>query len=217
MKDANKTNNKKNIDIGDIKGLPDMETWAAIYSNNRERIVKMLNHGYCLADREDAVEDAFDVLMHRRDAAAYGDDLPRTEKEWVNKLFWRARAYLSHFKDRAERHAKYVERLAKELQDEFVPCTQGFGLDFETYTRALYLAIEMFSDEQDVSPRDMDIYVGLETKSASGKKLAELHDTTAGNAYVIKSRVGELIRKYGPDCFNRALRRIGFDDIMNAA
>ena len=197
----------------DMEEFPDHETWAAIYERNRKRLVNMLNHGYCHADREDAVEEAFDVLMHRRDVAAYGDNLPRTEDEWVNKLYWRARSYLSHLKERTERHAKYVEKAAKELQNEFAPCTQGFGLDIETYSRALVLAVEMFRDEQDVSRRDLDIYIGIETKSASGNELARLHGTTAGNTYVIKSRVGELIRKHGPDCFARALRRVGHDQI----
>lgn len=73
-----------------------------------------LNHSYCLADREDAVEEAFDKLMHRKDRLAWGLNLPQTEKDWFKNLWWQARASLSHMKDRFARYAKYVEFAAKE-------------------------------------------------------------------------------------------------------
>ena len=58
----------------------DNQAWAELYTKFRTRLVNSLNSCYSLADREDAVEFAFDKLMHRKDAEAYGDRFPQNEK-----------------------------------------------------------------------------------------------------------------------------------------
>ncbi len=83
--------------------FPTSDVWGTFYTKFRKPIINMLNGGYCLADREDAVEASFHKLMHKKDVSFWS-------------LYWQARAYLSHLNDRAEVHAKYVERTAKALE-----------------------------------------------------------------------------------------------------
>ncbi len=44
----------------------------------------------------------------------------------------------------------------------------------------------------------------------SGRELAMRYHTTSGNIYVIKCRVGRILRKHGPRCFERALKKEGY-------
>ena len=52
----NMNNNKKFI--------LDNTAWAELYEKFSNRLINSLNRNYCFADREDAVEFAFDKLMH---------------------------------------------------------------------------------------------------------------------------------------------------------
>ena len=77
--------------------------------------------------------------------------------------------------------------------------------------------METLRKEQDISRRDLDIYTGIETGEASGRELATRYHTTSDNVYVIKYRVGRLLRKYGPRCFERALKVEGYVSFEFAA
>ena len=46
------------------KMILDNTAWAELYGKFRTRLINGLNSNYCFADREDAVEFAFDKLMH---------------------------------------------------------------------------------------------------------------------------------------------------------
>jgi hypothetical protein len=65
----------------------------------RKQLMAKLSSYYCLADREDAVESAFDKLMNKKDKEAYGDKMPKTEKDWFWALYWQAKSYLSHMRE----------------------------------------------------------------------------------------------------------------------
>jgi len=184
--------------------FPDEKVWAEYYVKFRKTLVGRLNHGYCLADREDAVEEAFDKLMHRKDQLAYGENLPRTESDWFNNLYWQARASLSHMRERGERRAKYLESVAKELEDAFAPACQGDSLDSETRRRSIVRALHAFRREQDVSSRDLKAYLGR-MRGIPSKMLAKRLRTTANNVDQIKSRIGNLLKKLGPRYFERVL------------
>ena len=179
-------------------------------------LVNSLNHAYCLADREDAVEEAFYKLMFKKDRDAYEKE-PETEKDWFYALRWQARAALSHRREREERHAEYVEEAAKALADVFACGHQGEEMDTEIRSCALVRALEAFRKEQDVSRRDLDIYVGIQTGEASGQELAARYRITSDHVYVIKYRVGRLLRKHGPRHFERALKREGYISFTFAA
>jgi len=179
-------------------------------------LVNSLNHAYSFADREDAVEEAFYKLMFKKDRDAYEKE-PETEKDWFYALRWQARAALSHRRENAECHARYVEEAAKALADVFSCGHQGEEMDAEIRSRALARALETFRKEQDVSRRDLDIYVGIETGEASGRELAARYRLTSDNVYVIKYRVGRLLRKHGPRCFERALKKEGYISFTFAA
>ncbi len=196
--------------------FPDSAAWAAFHVKFFNPLVGSLNRAYSLADREDAVEDAFHKLMHTKDRDSY-DRLPETEKDWYWNLHWQARSFLSRIKERVERHAKYVEAMSKALAGVFACGHQGEEMDAEIRSLALARALEMFRKDQDVSRRDLAIYVGLETGVASGQELATRYRITENNVYVIKYRVGRLLRKHGPRCFERALRREGYVSFTSAA
>ena len=205
------------LDSTTAVSFPSQAEWAEYYSKFHKSLVNGLNGRYCLADREDAVEEAFHKLMHRKDIEAYGDKQPQTEADWYYNLRWQARAYLSHLKERAERHAKYVECAADALADVFACGHQGELMDAGIRTRALVRALEEFREEQDVSRRNLTVYVLLEMGERSVKELAQRYETTENNIYAIKFRTGLLLRKYGPRCFERALRREGYLPFSSAA
>ena len=204
------------LDAVTVVPFPDSAAWAAFYEKFFGPLVNSLNHAYGLADRQDAVEEAFYKLMFKKDRDAY-EKVPETESDWFYALRWQARAELSHRRERDERHARYVEEAAKALADVFACGHQGEEMDAEIRSRALVRALEMFRKDQDVSRRDLEIYTGIETGEVSGRELATRYHTTSDNVYVIKHRVGKLLRKHGPRCFERALKKEGYISFTFAA
>ena len=110
-------------------------------------------------------------------------------------------------KYRSDLHAKYVEFMSKELEDVFAPGLQGVALDAETSAEALARALEIFKTEQDISRRDLNVFVLRERFQIPSKEIASRYGLTVDNVYVIKHRIGKLLKKHGPDCYSRALRR----------
>lgn len=204
------------LDAVTVVPFPDSVAFGGMHEKFFEPLVNSLNHAYSFADREDAVEEAFYKLMFKKDRDAY-EKTPETESDWFYALRWQARAELSHRRERAERHARYVEEAAKALADVFACGHQGEEMDAELRSRSLVRAIEALRKEQDISRRDLDIYTGIETGEVSGRELATRYHTTSDNVYVIKHRVGCLLRKYGPRCFERALKKEGYISFTFAA
>ena len=196
------------LDETTVIGFPTEDGWADLYQRLRKALVHGLSANYCLADREDAVEEAFHKLMHKKDPEAYGEKIPQTEADWFWQLRWQSRSFLSHMKARAERHAKYVERAAEDAFG-MVAAVQGLGMDSETCRRATVRALELFREEQDVSRRDLNVYTRVESGVESVKSVCRRYGITPNNAYQIRFRVKNLLRKHGPDCFRRALRLEG--------
>ena len=195
------------LDVTTIVSYPTPSKWADYYERFRSSLVNSLNGRYCAADREDAVEEAFHKLMHKKDMAAYGEKMPQTESDWYWNLHWQARSFLSHIKSRYDLHAKYVETMSKELEDAFIPGLQGVALDSKIRAEALFQSLEIFKAEQDISRRDLNIFILRERLQIPSKKVAARYNLTVKNVDVIKHRIGKLLRKYGPDCYLRALRR----------
>ena len=204
------------LDAVTVVPFPDSAAFGAMHEKFFEPLVNSLNHAYGLADREDAVEEAFYKLMFKKDRDAYEKE-PETEKDWFYALRWQARAALSHSRESAERHARYVEETAKALADVFACGHQGEEMDAEIRSRALVRALEALRKEQDISRRDLDIYTAIETGAVSGNELAARYNTTPNNVYVIKHRVGRLLRKHGPRCFEGALKKEGYISFTFAA
>ena len=188
----------------------------AVISNS----VKTIGHSAFLwagnDSDSDAVEEAFYKLMFKKDRDAY-EKAPETESDWFYALRWHARAELSHRRERDERHARYVEESAMALANVFACGHQGEEMDAEIRSRALVRALETLRKEQDISRRDLDIYTSIETGEVSGRELATRYNTTSDNVYVIKYRVGRLLRKYGPRCFEQALKKEGYISFTSAA
>ena len=205
------------LDSTTTVSFPSSAEWAAYYVKFHKALVNGLNSRYCLADREDAVEEAFHKLMHKKDIEAYGERVPQTEADWFYNLRWQARAYLSHLRERTERHAKYVEHMAETLADVFACGHQGEAMDSEIRTLTLVRALEEFRKEQDVSRRNLEVYTLLGMGEMSVKDLAQRYKTTENNIYAIKFRTGRLLRKYGPRCFERVLQGAGYRVFSAAA
>lgn len=192
------------LDSTTIIGFPSLSTWDRLYRKLAGPLAGSLNHGYCLADREDAVEAAFQKCMWVKDPASY-DKLPQTESAWFHELRWQARSYLSHMREHAGVVAKYAESMAEELKDVFAEGHQGEGLDAETIRRALVRALKTLRREQDVSRRDLGIYLALEMQGDCAKDVAKRYGLKENNVYQIFHRTRNVVMVYGPDCFRRAL------------
>ena len=192
------------LDSNTVIGFPNLATWAKLYARLAGPLAASLNRGYCRADREDAVEAAFQKCMWVKDPASY-DDPPQTERDWFFELRWQARAYLSHLREHAEVVAEYKESMAEELKDAFAEGHQGSGLDAETFKRALVRALETLRREQDLSRRNLNIYLALEVRGESVKDVARRYRLKENNVYVISHRTRNIVMVYGPDCFRRAL------------
>ena len=188
--------------------FPSRDMWGKIYEKYHAKIVSSLNSRYCLADREDAVENAFDKLMNKKDPAAYGGKMPASAEAWSKALYWQARSFLSHMNEHSQIHAKYIEKIAKELEEAFVPGIQGSFLDAEVYSRALPLVLEIFRKDQDVSRRNLAVYVGIVMDKIPAKDIATKFGITENNVYAIKFRVGKLLAKYGKSYFQTALKKV---------
>lgn len=197
------------FDSSTVMPYPTQGIWANLYAKSHKAIAGMLNHSYSRADREDAVEVAFERLMYKKNRESYGDGMPQTEAEWVRALYWQARAYLSHLREHGECHARYVKKTSEEFADVFAQGHQGEALDADICARALRRALETFCEEQGVARRNLGIFVALTTREASVREVAKRHHISEGNVYVIKSRVGELLRKHGPRHFENALAEVG--------
>lgn len=199
------------LDSVTIVSYPTQSVWAAYYDKFRNPLIFTLSrYGRSFADCEDAVEEAFHKLMHKKDPDAYGDRMPKTEEAWYGALYWQSRAYLSHLNDRRAIHARYVERSAKELEDVFACGHQGEFMDGDLRARALVRALETLKDEQDISRRSLEIYVRRRMGELSAKAVAKKYGITANNVDQIVWRIGRLVRKHGPRHFEAALRREGY-------
>lgn len=187
--------------------FPDESVWAYYYGKFRDQLMSILKrHSPSVSDVEDAVEEAFHKLMHKKDRISYGDSMPTTEKDWFWTLYWQSRAYLSHLKDRGAVHAKYVERIAVELKDAFADCNEMFRcMDDSILTRALVRALETLKDEQDISRRNFEVYVSCVAGHKESRDVAAKFGISPNNVDQIKWRVGRLIRKYGPRHFEAAI------------
>ncbi|MBQ7188671.1 MAG: sigma-70 family RNA polymerase sigma factor [Kiritimatiellae bacterium] len=196
------------LDKETIVSYPNQSVWSDYYNRFRGPLLNMLRrNSQSSADCEDAVEEAFHKLMHKKDYDSYGDKKPETESSWFWALYWQSRAYLSHLKSRCETHAKYVERTAKELEEDFAGRYLGEAIDSDIRTRSLMRALETLKAKQGVSPRDLEIYVNRKIHELPSKVVAEKYGITANNVDQVTWRVGCIVRKHGPRHFKAALRR----------
>ena len=191
--------------------FPNEAAWAMFHTKFSKPLVEITSrYSITVADAEDAVEEAFYKLMHKKDPEAWGDKMPQTEKSWFWALYWQARSYLSHLKDRSDVHAKYVQFIAPELKDAFASSHQGEEMDGDILARALERALKTLKSEQDISRRNLEIYVSRMMYGVAAKEVAKKYNIKANNVDVITWRVGRLIRKYGPRHFEAALRHEGY-------
>lgn len=139
--------------------------------------------------------------------ASYGDKMPKKENDWFWALYWQSKSYLSHMREHGVVHARYVEEMAKELENVFDPGYAGEFLDDEVYSKALSSELDSFRKDQDVSCRNLKIYLCSVYKKNPAKVIAEKFKISEENVYVIKFRVGKLLEKHGKKYFQAALNK----------
>ena len=110
------------------KMILDNKAWAELYTKFCSKLVNGLNSHYCFADREDAVEFAFDKLMHRKDAAAYGEKYPQSEKDWFWHLHWQARSFLAHLRIVPNAMRSILNFFPKSLKAPLCPDSRALSL-----------------------------------------------------------------------------------------
>ena len=199
-------NPNKVFDSTPIVDFSSRSVWGEYYSKFRRHLLAGLSSYYCLADREDAVEYAFDKLMNKKAKEAC-NNMPETESTWFSTLYWQAKSYLSRMKEHGVVHAKYVEEMAKELESVFASGYFGGFLDNEVYSKALALALDSFRKDQDISRRNLQIYISATAEKVPAKVLAAKFKISEENVYVIKFRVGKILEKHGKKYFQAALKK----------
>lgn len=200
-----------------IVDFPTRNVWGKYYSKFCKNLLAKLNSSYCLADREDAVEYAFDKLMNKKDKAAYGEKMPKTENGWFWALYWQSRAYLSHMKEHGVVHAKYVEEMSKEFEDVFVSGYVGEFLDKNVLSNALSLALDNLVKDQSLHKRDISIFIETAINKNSVKIIAKKYRITENNVYQIKFRMMKILNKYGKKYFSEALEKVSYINFRHTA
>ena len=150
------------------------------------------------------MEDAFHKLMHKKDLVSYGDTIPQTEADWFWQIHWQARAFLSHMRERADRLAKYIERAAQNTLG-MIAAVQGLDPDDEVCGNAVTKAFELLCREQDISRRNIRIYMRVALHKESAKSVSRLFHVTENHVYQINFRIKNLIRRHGLGCLRRVL------------
>ena len=87
---------------------------------------------------------------------------------------------------------------------------QGEALDREIIGRALVRALETLKSEQDISCRNLEIYICRKEYDMPAKEVAAKFNIKANNVDQIVCRVKALVEKHGPRHFAAALRREGY-------
>ena len=73
--------------------------------------------------------------------------------------------------------------------------------------RIIALALGSFRKGQDVSCRNLKIYLSSVCKKIPAKVIAEKFKISEDNVYVIKFRVGKILEKHGKKYFQAALKK----------
>ena len=176
------------------------------YEKFAHKIVNSLSHFYSREEREDAVAEAFRILM--TDGCPEDSPVPQTEKEWFAKIRYRARGCLSNAVSKSQVRAKYTHRAANEPR--FVPYYYDprAALDMKTMRQALDRTLDILFKEHKISDRDKDVFLRL-LNGEPADSAAKDYDITANHAYQINFCIRKRLRKYGRRYYARALREIG--------
>lgn len=196
------------FDTRTIVDFPTLAVWGKYYSKFRSELLQMLSR-YNPADREDAVEFAFDKLMNRKSKESYGEKVPSTEHEWFWALYWQAKSYLGHKAEHEAVHERYVNKMGGDEDNTLIFGRQGDSLDKETYREALPLALNSLIKEHHLDRQKMEVFIASEVYGESVKMVAEKYGLTENNVYQIKFRVGKILRKYGKKHLFDALKQVG--------
>ena len=179
---------------------------AEIHAKFAYKLVNSLSHFYSQEEREDAVAEAFRILM--TEGCPEGSRVPQTDKEWFAKIRYRARGCLSNAVSKSQIRAKYTHRAANEPQ--FIPYYYDprATLDMKTVRKALNRTLDILFKEHRISDRDKDVFLRLLDGEAADSA-AKDYGITANHAYQINFCIRKRLRKYGRRYYARALREVG--------
>ena len=178
---------------------------AEIHAKFARKLINSLNNFYSRAEREDAVAEAFRIIM----TEGYPKDthMPQTDDEWYAKVRYRARGCLSNAVSKSKVRAKYARRAAEE--PKFVPYYSDprWALDMKTIRQALNRTLDILFMEHRISDRDKDVFLRLLNGEAADS-IAKDYGITANHAYQINFCIRKRLMKYGRRYYARALREI---------
>lgn len=167
-----------------------------LYANLANKTTNSLNNYYSRQDREDAVAEAFAIILKKDwTKEAY---IPQTDKEWYAKIHSYARGRLSNATSKAKNREKYARLFAKEPKS--IPshcCDPHVALEKKKRQQALKRMLEILSEKNKISSRDRNIFLRLLSGEAVNAITNDYDNMTANNLYQIKFRIYQLLKKHG--------------------
>ncbi len=179
---------------------------AEIHAKFARKLVNGLNHFYSREEREDAVAEAFRIMMTK--GYPEGTNMPQTDDEWCARIHYRARGCLSNAVSKSKVRTKYARRAAEEPKIVPYYSDPRWALDMKTIRLALNRMLDILFEEHKVSDRDRDVFLRLLNGEAVDSTAKEC-GITANHAYQIKFRIRERLMKHGRRYYARALREVG--------
>lgn len=186
--------------------FPGFEAWSGFFKKWHDSLVKGLDHKFSLADREDAVSQAFVKLMAKPESV-YEGDIPQTEKGWYGNIYWQAKACLSHMAEARDTWVPYHRQATEE--GYLTAPVRGFNhLDLEVRNAALHRTLDELCDEAGMKPANVAAYVRWYLEDEPSEKVAESFGMTANNLHAIRFRIEKLLKRKGAERFRAVRRRL---------
>ena len=174
---------------------------ATIHAKFAKGIVNRLNNYYSREEREDAVAEAFRIMM--AEGCPENSCVPRTDEEWRAKIYYRAKGCLSNAISKSKVRAKYVRRAAEEPRVAINHWDPRAALHIKTVKLALDRMLNELCKEHNIQDWKKEVFLSL-LNDDPAELVAERHGITKNYAYQIKFRFNRLLSKFGRRLYTRA-------------
>lgn len=185
--------------------FPTNEKWGEFYGAWRDDLVKSLGAGHAEGDCEDAVEYAFQKLIHKQ-RKEYGH-VPETEAEWRNCVRWQAKAYLSHLYESRGVWSEYHRQAAFETQIN----AKGVAIcniDRDVRASAAFRTLRELCREAGMKDYYVEAYVRWYLNGEPSARVAADYHTNPNNLYAIRFKIEGLLAGKGRERFKRIQREL---------
>lgn len=180
---------------------------ANLYTKFAQRAINRLNHFYAYEDREDAVAEAFRIVLEKEWPKE--TRIPQTDEEWYAKILSCAKGRLSNAISKARNRAKYTRRLAEEPKLTPSYCYDPYiTLEMRKRQLSLKRMLEILFEAQKISNRDRNIFLRLLDGEEVDAIVNDNHNLTANNIYQIKFRIYKKLKNHGRKYLAQAAREV---------